>query len=55
VQALQGIGRTLGEQYWISYRPLRDAMDGTYRSINVVTTRRGVNLRWKPGYFAIPE
>jgi VWFA-related protein len=55
VQALQGIGRTLGEQYWISYRPLRDAMDGTYRSIKVVTTRRGVNLRWKPGYFATPE
>jgi VWFA-related protein len=53
--ALQAIGRNLDEQYTLSYRPLRDAMDGTYRSIKVVTERRGVTLRWKPGYFASPE
>lgn len=55
VIALQVIGRDLSEQYWISYRPLRAAMDGTYRTIKVETTRRGVNLRWKPGYFAGTE
>jgi VWFA-related protein len=55
VGALQAIGRDLDEQYSISYKPLRDALDGTYRSIKVVTTRRGVTLRWKPGYFAGPE
>jgi len=53
--ALQAIGRELDEQYTITYRPLRSALDGTYRSIKVVTTRRGVNLRWKPGYFATAE
>jgi Ca-activated chloride channel homolog len=55
VEALQGIGRDLSEEYTIGYRPLRDVMDGTYRSIKVVTTRRGVSLRWKPGYFATAE
>ncbi len=49
---LQSIGRDLDEQYTIGYRPVRDAMDGTYRSIKVVSARRGVVLRWKPGYFA---
>jgi len=50
--ALQNIGRELDEQYTITYKPLRSALDGTYRSIKVVTTHRGVTLRWKPGYFA---
>ena len=53
--ALQAIGKDLDQQYTIGYRPLRDAMDGTYRSITVATTRRGVTLRWKPGYFARAE
>jgi len=55
VNALQGIGHDLSEQYLISYKPQRDALDGTYRSIKVETTRRGVALRWKPGYFATAE
>jgi len=53
--ALQAISRDLDEQYTIGYKPLRSALDGTYRSIKVVTTHRGVSLRWKPGYFATPE
>jgi VWFA-related protein len=52
VVALQVIGHELSEQYTITYRPLRSALDGTYRNIRVETTRRGVTLRWKPGYFA---
>jgi Mg-chelatase subunit ChlD len=55
VDALQAIARDLSEQYTIGYKPLRDALDGTYRSIKVETTRRGVTLRWKPGYFARAE
>jgi hypothetical protein len=30
-------------------------LDGTYRNIKVVMARRGVTLRWKPGYFATPQ
>ncbi len=50
--ALEAISRQLDEQYNIGYTPLRSALDGTYRSIKVVGTRRGLNMRWKPGYFA---
>jgi VWFA-related protein len=53
--ALQAIGRELDEQYTLTYKPTRNTLDGTYRYIKVVSTRRGVNLRWKPGYFAAPE
>ena len=53
--ALQAVGHSLEEQYMISYRPMRSALDGTYRTIKVETTRRGVTLRWKPGYFAKAE
>jgi VWFA-related protein len=53
--ALQAISRELDEQYTISYRPLRSTLDGTYRTIKVVTTQRGVTLRWKPGYFATAD
>jgi VWFA-related protein len=53
--SLQSIGRNLDEQYNIAYRPSRDALDGTYRSIKLVTGQHGVTLRWKPGYFASAE
>lgn len=53
--ALQAIGRDLDEQYTLGYRPLRGNLDGTYRTIKVVIARRGVTLRWKPGYFATAE
>jgi VWFA-related protein len=53
--ALQTIGRNLDEQYTIGYKPIRDNLDGTYRTIKVVCLRRGVTLRWKPGYFATAE
>jgi VWFA-related protein len=53
--ALQAIGRNLDEQYTLGYRPTRDALDGTYRSIKVVCSHRAVTLRWKPGYFATAE
>jgi VWFA-related protein len=53
--SMEAVGRSLDEQYSLSYRPIRDVLDGTYRNIKVVCTRRGVILRWKPGYFATAE
>jgi len=53
--SLDAIGRELDEQYTLGYTPTRNALDGTYRTIKVVAVRRGVSLRWKPGYFASPE
>jgi VWFA-related protein len=53
--ALEAISRELSEQYTIGYTPIRSALDGTYRTIKVVATRRGLSMRWKPGYFAAAE
>jgi VWFA-related protein len=53
--ALDAISRELDEQYNIGYTPARSALDGTYRVVKVVSARRGVSMRWKPGYFAAAE
>ncbi len=53
--ALDAINRELNDQYNIGYTPTNDRMDGTYRTIRVVATRKGVEVRAKPGYFATPE
>ena len=53
--ALEAIGRSLDEQYELGYRPQKDVLDGTYRTIKVEMARKGVSLRWKPGYFASPQ
>jgi hypothetical protein len=53
--ALQTIAQDLSEQYTVAYKPRHDVMDGSYRAITIETTRRGLLLRWKPGYFARPE
>jgi VWFA-related protein len=52
--SLQLINRELDGQYSIGYTPSNDALDGTFRSIRVVTLRKGVQVRSKVGYFASP-
>jgi VWFA-related protein len=53
--SLEAISRELNEQYNLGYTPTNTALDGTYRTIRVVTLRKGVQWRWKPGYFATAE
>jgi Ca-activated chloride channel homolog len=53
--SLDAINHELDEQYNIGYSPRNDSLDGTYRAIRVAIDRRGVILRWKPGYFAAAE
>jgi VWFA-related protein len=53
--ALQDLGRQLDNQYDIGYTPENPSLDGTYRSIRVVTVRKGVQVLAKPGYFAVPQ
>ena len=53
--ALQDLGRQLDNQYDIGYTPENPSLDGTYRSIRVVTVRKGVQVLAKPGYFAMPQ
>ena len=50
--SLEAISRELTDQYSIGYTPINDRMDGTYRTIRVVALRKGLEIRFKPGYFA---
>jgi VWFA-related protein len=54
-ESLDAIQRQLTNQYNIGYTSSNGKMDGTYRTIKVVSLRKGVELRAKPGYFATPE
>ena len=53
--AMESIYHELGAQYDLGYTPTNGLLDGTYRSIRVLLTRKGVTCRWKPGYFATSE
>jgi VWFA-related protein len=53
--SLDAISRELNEQYTIGYTPTNNALDGTFRSIQIVALRKGVRVRSKPGYFATRE
>lgn len=53
--SLEAISRELNEQYNLGYTPHNTNLDGTYRAIRVAANRRGLTLRWKPGYFATAE
>jgi Ca-activated chloride channel family protein len=54
-ESLEAIGRELNEQYSIGYTPTNSSIDGTYRTIRVEARRKGVEVRWKPGYFAVAQ
>jgi Ca-activated chloride channel homolog len=53
--SLEAIGRELNDQYNLAYTPAKSALDGTYRTIKVVVRRKNLEVRWKPGYFAVAE
>ena len=53
--SVEAISRELNDQYFIGYKPSNPTLDGTYRAIKVVTLRREVRVRFKPGYFATAE
>lgn len=52
--SLDSIRRQLTNQYLIGYTPTDSKFDGTYRKIRVVADRKGLIVRYKPGYFATP-
>jgi VWFA-related protein len=52
--ALQRIDNDIRSYYILTYRPSNLIFDGAFRTIKVKTTRPGVTLRFRQGYFAIP-
>ncbi len=53
--SLEAISNELIEQYSLGYTPTNPNMDGTYRSIRVIAMRKNIQVRAKPGYFAMPD
>lgn len=41
--------------YTLSYYPSHDKWNGRYRKLSVKVKRKGVNVRHRKGYFAVPE
>ncbi len=52
--SLNDIQEQLQNQYSIGYTPTDNVLDGTYRTIKVVASRKGLILHYKPGYYATP-
>ena len=50
--AFRNIAAELRTQYSLGYYPANKAKDGTYRRLQVKTSRKDVSIRAKPGYRA---
>jgi Ca-activated chloride channel family protein len=51
-QSFLDIGTELRSQYFIAYEPTTPLSAGKYRKITVETSRKGVNVRSRKGYYA---
>ncbi len=52
---LMRVAEELGRYYEIVYEPQNPVPDGRFRRIAVATTRRGLRLRTRAGYYATPQ
>ncbi|MGA8034453.1 MAG: VWA domain-containing protein [Candidatus Acidiferrales bacterium] len=53
-QSFLDIGNELRSQYFIAYRPSIPQANGKYRTIEVQTDRKGLEVRTRKGYYAKP-
>jgi len=51
-ESFLAIGTELRSQYFIAYAPANPPASGQYRRIDVQTTRKGLNVRTRKGYYA---
>lgn len=54
-RSFERIANELRNQYTIAYTPTNRVRDGSFRSINIETRRRNVNVHHRPGYYAEPR
>lgn len=54
-QIAEQVAHDIRNQYVIAYSPLNQNLDGTFRSIRVVTTGGRYSVRTRSGYYATPE
>lgn len=51
-EIVQQLRRTMQSQYSIWYRPSNNIKDGNWRTIQVLCHRPGIEVHYRPGYFA---
>jgi len=54
-QIAEQVAHDIRNQYVIAYSPLNQNLDGTFRSIRVVTSGGRYSVRTRSGYYATPE
>ena len=54
-ESFTDIGTELRSQYFIAYSPANPTADGRYRKIDVQTVRKGLIVRTRKGYYAVPS
>ena len=54
-QSFDQIGTELRSQYFIAYAPAIPPSDGRYRRVDVQTSRKGLTVRTRKGYYAIAQ
>lgn len=54
-ESFTDIGTELRSQYFIAYSPANSTADGRYRKIDVQTVRKGLVVRTRKGYYAVPS
>jgi hypothetical protein len=52
--AIERVGADLRTYYEIGYAPANPAADGAFRAIEVKLRRKGISIRTRRGYFALP-
>ena len=53
-ESFTDIGTELRSQYFIAYSPSNSTADGHFRKIDVQTDRKGLVVRTRKGYYAVP-
>ncbi len=52
-EGMQEIGQDMRNYYILGYTPKNSEMDGSYRQIEVKTTRKDARVRFRKGYYAV--
>ncbi len=54
-QSFQDIGDELRSQYYIAYAPSVPLSEGQYRKVQVQAKGKGLTVRTRKGYYAVPS
>ena len=54
-RAFAQIAKELRSQYLITYRPVNDQYDGSYRKVEIACKGDGLKVQARKGYYAIGE